>query len=122
MSIPGTVFKPNPGGPQRIYDSRVTPGRPIGPKGIIIATRPNVPGASSFVFNATATGPTATGFVTVYPAVSALPGVSNLNFQPGQTVANQVVPGLMGTGNYAIYNDVGSTHVIIDVFGSLSLT
>ncbi|MEO5840758.1 MAG: hypothetical protein ABIQ73_17300 [Acidimicrobiales bacterium] len=122
VSIPGTVFKPNPGGPQRIYDSRVTPGRPIGPKGIIIATRPNVPGASSFVFNGTATGPTATGFVTVYPAVSALPGVSNLNFQPGQTVANQVVPGLMGTGNYAIYNDVGSTHVIIDVFGSLSLT
>jgi hypothetical protein len=122
ISTPGGVFKPIPGGPQRIYDSRVAPGRPLAAKAIVIATRPNVAGASSFVFNATATGPTAAGYVTVYPWVSPLPGVSNLNFHPGQTVANQVVPGLMGNGNFAIYNDVGSTHVIIDVFGSLSLT
>jgi hypothetical protein len=121
VSIPGFVFKPIPGGPQRIFDTRVTPGRPISGHQTIIANRPNVPDGVSFVLNATATGPTASGFVTVYPAISALPGVSNLNFQPGQTVANQVIPGLMGTtANIYVYNDVGSTHVILDVFGSLS--
>jgi hypothetical protein len=121
VSIPGLVFKPVPGGPQRIYDSRVPPGFAIRPHQLVTATRPNIADAASFVLNATATGPTADGFVTIFPTSSGFPASSNLNFQPGQTVANQVIPGLMlPTSNIYVYNDVGSTHVILDVFGSLS--
>jgi hypothetical protein len=120
VSIPGLVFKPVPGGPQRIFDTRLTANGPIRARQTVIATRPNIPDGVSFILNATATGPTANGFVTVFPSISGLPEVSNLNFQTGQTVANQVIPGLIGTSNIKIYNDVGSTHVILDVFGSLS--
>jgi len=121
VSIPGYVFKPIPGGPQRILDTRLAPGRPISGHQNMIANRPNIANAASFVLNATATAPTASGFVTIFPTSSGFPTASNLNFQPGQTVANQVIPGLMlPSANIYVYNDVGSTHVILDVFGSLS--
>ena len=40
------------------------------------------------VANLTVTAPTAGGYLTAYPPDTTRPGVSNLNFNSGQTVAN----------------------------------
>jgi hypothetical protein len=120
VSIPGAIFVPREAGPVRLSDTRISPGVPIGQKATVLVNKPQVAGAVSYVLNITATGPTAAGFVTIYPAGLSLPTVSNLNFVPGQTVANQAIPGIMTTpGAFAIYNDVGQTHIIVDHFGTL---
>ncbi len=75
------------------------------------------PGAAAVVANVTATGPSATGYLTVYPAGTSKPLASDLNFTAGQTVANQVVADLGGSGGLAVFNASGSNDVIIDVAG-----
>lgn len=75
--------------------------------------------ASAVVVNVTAVQPTATGFLTVWPAGAALPGTSNLNTVPNKTVPNLVAVGL-GAGQIAIRNAFGSTHVLVDVMGWFS--
>jgi hypothetical protein len=67
--------------------------------------------------NVTSTGPTAAGFLTVWPAGLARPLASNLNFTAGQTVANAVPVGVDENGQISIYNSSGDTDVIVDVTG-----
>lgn len=69
------------------------------------------------MLNVTATGPTASGYLTVFPTGEALPNASNLNFRPGQTVPNLVIAELGADGQISIYNATGSTQLIADVFG-----
>jgi uncharacterized protein (DUF1501 family) len=49
-------------------------------------------GAEAVVLNVTVVDPTETSFLTVYPMGQPLPTTSNLNFTPGSTVPNQVMP------------------------------
>ena len=77
-------------------------------------------GVGAVVLNITATGPTAAGFVTVYPTGEAKPLASNLNFTAGQTVPNLVIAKVGQGGQISIYNDTGSTHLIADVAGWFS--
>jgi hypothetical protein len=78
------------------------------------------------VANVTVTEPTQAGFLTVWPADLDLPWASNLNFVAGQTVPNLVmVGGSRGTpdapaGAFCIYNAMGTTHVVVDVFGFIT--
>jgi hypothetical protein len=86
-------------------------------------------GVSSVVLNVTAVGPTNESYLTVYPKPprSAIfddessfgnpPLASNLNFKPGQTVANLVTVKVGAGGKVRLYNNTGSTHVIFDVVG-----
>jgi hypothetical protein len=79
-----------------------------------------VPGSSDVtaaVMVVTVTDPSATSFVTVYPAGRARPFISNLNFVPGQTVANLVEVGVGIGGKVTVYNLAGSTDVVADVQG-----
>jgi hypothetical protein len=73
--------------------------------------------ASAVVANVTVTGTTAGSYLTVYPATSARPLASDLNWTPGKTVPNLVVAELGTNGALGIYNAQGSTDVIIDVAG-----
>ena len=41
-------------------------------------------GVGAVVLNVTATGPTAQGYLTVYPTGGTRPTASNLNFMPGE--------------------------------------
>lgn len=69
------------------------------------------------VLNVTAVAPSAAGFLTVFPAATVRPGVSSLNFAPGQTVPNQVTVAVSPSGAVAIFNSAGVTNVVVDVDG-----
>ena len=73
--------------------------------------------AGAVVLNVTATGPTANTFVTAFPAGQARPTASSLNPAAGQTVPNMVIAKVGTSGTVNLYNDRGSTHVIVDVLG-----
>jgi len=73
---------------------------------------------SVVVVNLTVTNPSAGSFLTVYPAGAALPDVSNLNFGPGQTIANRVVARVGIGGEISIHNQLGSADGMVDVEGS----
>ena len=66
-------------------------------------------GAGAVALNLTVTQPATGGFFSVWPAGSAFPGTSNLNFVPNQTVANLVVVGVGAAGHVAIKNSSAST-------------
>lgn len=77
--------------------------------------------AAAVAVNVTAIAPSApiTGrsYLSVYPSGEGWAGTSNLNFVDGQApVANKVDVGL-GAGRITIYNDEGTVHVAVDVFG-----
>ncbi len=73
------------------------------------------PGAEAVSGNFTAVGPSAAGFLVAWPMGGAVPPVSVLNFNAGQTVANAaIVP--LGSGAMTV-NVSAATHVILDVNG-----
>ncbi|MDP8991449.1 MAG: hypothetical protein M3N31_00045, partial [Actinomycetota bacterium] len=72
-------------------------------------------GVSSVVVNVTVTEPTAAGFLSVTP--SGGHATSNLNFVPGQTVPNLVIPAVGSDGRVRVFNSAGTTHVVFDVVG-----
>ena len=108
--------------PTRLYDSR-SPSNKLASDAVRTITaggRAGIPtsGVGSVALNVTATQPTATGWLKVWPAGGAVPPTSTVNFARGATVANTVVVGVdslerFNVGNYG----GGSTHVIVDVTG-----
>ncbi|MET9955348.1 FlgD immunoglobulin-like domain containing protein [Streptomyces sp. NPDC006339] len=83
-----------------------------------IAGRGGVPstGVTAVVMNVTATRPTASSYVSVYPYGTPRPTSSNLNVVAGQTVANLVtVP--VKDGKVTLYNHGGTIDLIGDVAG-----
>jgi hypothetical protein len=74
-------------------------------------------GVGAVALNITVTEPTASSFVTAWPAGQARPTASNLNFGPGQTVPNMVIVPVGNNGNISLFNLAGSTHVVVDVLG-----
>ncbi|MCL4448598.1 MAG: IPT/TIG domain-containing protein [Actinobacteria bacterium] len=84
----------------------------------------NIPtsGISAIVLNVTVVESTATdagklGYLTVWPAGLPRPITSNLNFTPGETVANTVIVPVSSAEQIDIYNFDGSTNIIVDVQG-----
>jgi hypothetical protein len=110
--------------PVRFYDTRSPSPTPFGPgevRNVQITGRAGIPAtAVAVALNVTVVGPTAAGFLTVYPAGSPLPGSSNVNFVPGQVVPNMVLIGIGAGGLVSVFNAIGSTHVLVDVAGWFS--
>lgn len=105
--------------PTRLLDTRVL-GAALGPQGstALAVTGGNVPaGATAVAINVTVTDTTAASYLTVYPAGVALPVISNLNWSPGQTVANLVIVPVGSGGEIDFYNDAGSTDLVVDLEG-----
>lgn len=114
-----------PVAPVRVLDTRagVNPA-PIAPFGTMhlndaINMNGAPPGnATGAVMNVTVTGPTAGGFLTVYPDHQSPPTASNLNFAPGETVPNLVATVFGGYNGVDAYNSsTGSTNLVVDVEG-----
>jgi hypothetical protein len=83
--------------------------------GILQLTTPSTT-IAAVVFNVTVTEPTASGYITVFPAPPPPPLASNLNYVPGQTVPNLVIVGVGSGGATDFYNFAGCSHLVIDVF------
>jgi hypothetical protein len=67
--------------------------------------------------NVTVTGPTAGSYLTVWPSGEPRPFASSVNMVPGQTVPNMVLARVGHNGMVSIYNNTGSTDVVVDVMG-----
>jgi hypothetical protein len=72
---------------------------------------------AAVALNVTATGPSAAGWVTAWPAGAPAPLASNLNFAPDQTIANAVVVGVGTGGQVSLGNALGCTDIVVDVVG-----
>ncbi len=85
---------------------------------LVVAGRGGVPAnAGSVVLNVTATNPSTSGFLTVFPRGAPLPTASNLNFTWLQTVPNAVIAAVGQAGRVEIFNALGTTDVVVDVVG-----
>lgn len=110
--------------PVRVLDTRTGTGQsgvvaPLAGRGVLtLDFGGEVPsGTTAVALNLTETGATAAGYLTAYPAGSARPTASNLNFTAGSTVANQVVVAV-NDGKVQIYNgSPGAASVVADLDG-----
>ena len=76
--------------------------------------------AKALVGNATAVGPAANGFLTLYPADAASrPLAASGNYKSGQTLNSPFTVGLSPTGQFKIYT-VAQTDLVVDVLGYFS--
>ena len=109
--------------PARILDTRTTGGAvaPGGTVNLQVTGNGGVPGSNvaSVVMNVTAVGGTQNGNVTVYPSsLASAPGVSNLNYGPGQTIPNLVTVKLGTDGQVKLLNQsAGTVYLLADVVG-----
>lgn len=67
--------------------------------------------------NVTAITPTASGYLTLFPAGATQPNASNLNFQAGEVTANMVMTEVSSSGYISLFNFAGSTGVAVDIVG-----
>ncbi len=105
--------------PHRVLDTRKQTAVAARATRNAVVTGSGVPGnATSVVLTVTVTGPTRSGYLTVYPTGGSRPTASNLNFGARATVANLVVSKVGAAGEVAIYNgSAGSSQVVVDVSG-----
>jgi hypothetical protein len=69
------------------------------------------------VLNVTATDPTVSSYVTVYPDGQEQPVASNLNFTAGETIPNLVVVPVVADGTVEFYNNSGFVDLVADLAG-----
>lgn len=102
--------------PNRLLDTR-TNGGTLGPNSSLnlTVTGGSVPSdASAVALNVTVTNTTAPGYLSVYPAGTSRPLVSNLNWTHGEAVPNSVIVPVGSNGQVTIYNHTGNTDVMGD--------
>jgi hypothetical protein len=95
--------------PTRKIDTRNTGRFPT----LVLDAPPN---AKAVTATLTVTGGGTAGFLTAYPCSGTLPVVSNVNWQPGETVAGAVFVPVDADGNYCIFTN-SPVDVIVDVTG-----
>ena len=120
-------------GPVRIEDTRTSNGPQIGALGPGQTFSVGLLAVNDFaaaVLNVTATNPTNSSYLTLYPDDVARPLASDLNFVPGQTVPNLTVvkvgpprQGIHGWlyNNFTVFNFQGSVDVVIDLEAAFTL-
>ena len=101
--------------PHRQLDTRVS-GSSLG-AGETRTIGTGLSGATAVIINVTAVDPTATGYLTVFPADRSQPDASNVNFYAGRNAPNLVVVHPAADGSIKIFNSAGATHVLVDVIG-----
>ncbi len=86
-----------------------------------VAGRGGVPisGVSAVVMNVTVASPTAAGFVQVAPTPVNKGAFSNLNPEPGRTIANLVVVPLGSGGQVDLYTELYSTTGTLDLLADV---
>ncbi|MFB7674743.1 PKD domain-containing protein [Kitasatospora purpeofusca] len=102
--------------PVRLTDTRDTPfAKPGADSTTVVGGIPA--GARAAVLNVTSTNTTDDSYLTVHAHGTPRPGTSNLNLLAGATVPNHVTTPVGADGKVDVYNHVGSTDIIADLFG-----
>jgi alpha-tubulin suppressor-like RCC1 family protein len=115
---PGTGSRFTAQSPARVLDTRTTGGALGAGATRVLDLSSRVPAtATAVTFNLTGASATANTFVTAMPAGAARPIASSLNLVPGQVTPNLVTVALSADKKIALYNHVGSTHLIVDLAG-----
>lgn len=108
-----------------VTPTRLRAAEPLGPGAttqLQVTGRAGVPatGVSAVVLTLTVTGPSASSHLTVFPAGTTRPATSVLNYVKGLTVATTVLAKVGMGGQVSLYNESGTTRLIIDVAGWFS--
>ena len=112
--------------PSRVMDTRRNlGGSTLGPQGVAsvqVTGAGGVPasGVSAVVVNTTVVAPSATGYVTAYPAGILPPHAATINFGRGETRANRAIVPVGQDGKISFYNATGTTDLLVDVGGYFS--
>jgi hypothetical protein len=106
--------------PARLLDTRLT-GQSLGPASrmdLQVAGLAGIPAdAKAVALNVTTVASSRQTFVRVWPAGQPMSGASALNTDEARTTGAGVMVGIGGQGMVSIYNNLGSTHVVVDVTG-----
>ncbi|MGH6655433.1 MAG: PKD domain-containing protein [Actinocrinis sp.] len=121
-----------PYGPVRLLDTRYGTGTggstatvpAFGSIALTVAGNGGIPQAATAVaLNVTVTGPKVAGYLTVYPAGSARPTTTAVNFSPGQTVATMTVSAVGANGKVEFYiGSGGAVSLVADASGYFTPT
>ena len=103
----GMLFSPVP--PDRKLDTRIT-----GRSSTIAVQAPL--GAEAVAATLTVTGSALPGFLSAYPCSGTVPTVSNVNWQPGETVAGAAFVPVAADGTFCVFTN-SPVDVIVDVTG-----
>ncbi|MBI2704563.1 MAG: alpha/beta hydrolase [Actinobacteria bacterium] len=110
--------------PTRVLDTRDGTGGFAGrlqagsPIAVAVGATPSIPAdAVDAVMNLTVVGGSENSHVTAWPAGESMPGVSNLNFVAGQTLANAAALKLGTAGQVSLANNAGGVYAIVDATG-----
>jgi RHS repeat-associated protein len=116
--------------PARILDTRagVNTGSCVGPcqsipsggaLSVHVAGQGGVPdaGATAVAVNVTVLNGPNYGFLTLWPIDAARPNAAQLNYAPGQTVANSAIVKMAADGTISVYALAGPVDILIDVHG-----
>lgn len=123
----------HPVGPTRVADSRTGQGG-LGSVGSCCALAQvitnditsqhngSMNGVKAVTINVTVTdvyinSPYTSSYLTAWPWGEADPGVSHINFKPGETVSNQITVPVYSDGKIRLRSAYGSANVIIDLVG-----
>ncbi|MGP3687177.1 PKD domain-containing protein [Streptomyces sp. IBSNAI002] len=106
--------------PARLSDTR-TSGGALGSgatRTVKVAGVGGIPAdAKAVALNLTGTGATSDTHVIAYPDPANRPATSNLNPEPGKDKSNQAIVPVGPDGTITLYNNAGSTHLVVDAVG-----
>jgi uncharacterized protein (DUF1501 family) len=110
--------------PSRLLDTRTAIGGRSGPVGageiveLTIADGPAVPAAVVAVaLNVTATEPTDSSYLSVWPAGAPRPLASSVNTSPRATASTMAFSGVGSGRSVSVVNNSGETHLVADLLG-----
>jgi regulator of chromosome condensation (RCC1) repeat-containing protein len=110
----------------RLVDTRTHHGATApGPGGVAtvqVTGTPGIPagGVTAVVVNTTVVAPTASGYVTAYPAGTEVPHTATINFSKGELRVNRAIVPIGQDGKISFYNATGTTQLVVDVDGYFS--
>ncbi len=104
--------------PVRIIDTRAD-AAPVAAGSVTSVALGAPAGSTAASLNLTVVGPSAAGYVTVFPCGEPQPDASNVNFEAGQTIPNAVITKIGAAGDVCVYTSA-AIEFIVDLNGSFS--
>ena len=105
--------------PKRVLDTRsgLGGGKLAAHGKLVLRNLPIGSKTTAVVLNVTATEPTGPGWITVWPCDVDMPIVSNLNYDPNETIPNLVTVAIGRSQTVCLYSE-SSTHLIADIMAT----